>query len=77
MSPMLPEDKKPGWYWVQTKMYHRKPFKKWVIVELVYEPDNLEMDMDPYCWIDANCDEFEGDIIAVGPRIPYYEGAPK
>lgn len=73
---MLPENKEQGWYWVQTKMYHRTPFKKWVIVELVYEPDFIEMGIEPYCWIDANSDEFDGHIIAVGPRIPNIEEKP-
>lgn len=62
----LPENPVEGWYWVKTKMFHRKPFKRWVIVELTHETE----DESPYVWLDANCDEFEGNIIEVGPRIP-------
>lgn len=71
---MLPEDRQPGWYWVQTEMPDRIPHKKWVVVELVYDEDYEDEDDSPYCWIDSNSDEFEGHIVSVGPRIPEHVG---
>lgn len=80
MQTLLPEDEpiRPGWYWVKTKMFHRKPFKRWVIAELVGPEDTIqdaeveEFD-EPYCWLSPDCEELESEIIEVGPRIPDLE----
>jgi len=64
------EGKEPGWYWVRTALHHRTPYKRWIILELIYDPESSAGDEeDDYFWMDPHSDEFDGNIVEVGKRI--------
>jgi len=72
------KNRKPGWYWVLTSMNHRKPFKKWVLLEWFYEPFHEELEEDSHLWLHGEQDElFMSKILDVvetpipEPESPY------